>query len=204
MSESSVRTRDFSAARIAGRRRELAAAALTAIAARGFANTGMREIAAHTSLSLGSLHYYFDGKDDLIGQAIWQYKSECARRYDTIVETSQSGEELAERFGREMASTLRDEADMHRLWYDLRNQALFQTGFRNTVVAIDALLSDMVWTVIVRYGELENRVPSIDPVSAYALFDGIFLNTLIAFLRGDLDAPERVRAASVHLLQNAF
>lgn len=186
--------------KFAVRRRELADAALTAVAARGFANTGLRDVAAHTELSLGLLHYYFDDKDDLIGQAIWQHKSECARRYDPIVETSKTGTELAERFGVEIAATLRDEADMHRLWYDLRNQALFDTGFRDTIIAIDELLSDMVWAVVVRYAELEGRSPTVDAISAYALFDGIFLNAMISFLRGDIDALERLRVASIHLL----
>jgi AcrR family transcriptional regulator len=189
--------------KFAQRRRELADAALAAVAARGFAQTGLRDVAAHTSLSLGILHYYFQDKDDLIGQAIWQYKSECARRYDEIVETSRTGTELAERFGAEISATLRDEADMHRLWYDLRNQSLFDIGFRDTIIAIDKLLSDMVWAVIERYCELENTTPTVDAVSAYALFDGIFLNSLIAFLRGDLDAVTRVEIASIRLLHGA-
>lgn len=200
MGDVSARAERSGVDKFAVRRRELAAAALTAVAERGFANTGLRDVAAHTELSLGLLHYYFDDKDDLIGQAIWQYKSECARRYDPIVETSKTGAELAERFGVEIAATLRDEADMHRLWYDLRNQSLFDTGFRDTIIAIDKLLSDMVWAVVVRYAELEGHEPSVDATSAYALFDGIFLNSLIAYLRGDIDSLERLRVASIHLL----
>lgn len=203
MSRTALRAERAGTDKFALRRRELADAALTAIAARGFANTGLRDVASHSALSHGVLHYYFDDKDDLIGQAIWQYKSECARRYDPIVATARTGAELAERFGAEMAATLRDEADMHRLWYDLRNQALFDTGFRDTIVAIDRLLSDMVWAVVRRYAELEGREPVVDPASAYALFDGVFLNALIAYLRGDLDAVDRVRRSSIRLLAGA-
>ena len=203
MSDVVTRAEKAGTDKFARRRRELADAALAAIAARGFARTGLRDVAAHTELSHGLLHYYFEDKDDLIGQAIWQYKSECARRYDPIVETAQTGAELAERFGAEMAATLRDEADMHRLWYDLRNQALFDAGFRDTIIAIDTLLSDMVWAVVERFAELEGRAPLVDAVSAYALFDGIFLNALIAYLRGDLDAVERIRLASIRLLSSA-
>ena len=203
MSDVVTRAEKAGTDKFAARRRELADAALAAIAARGFARTGLRDVAAHTELSHGLLHYYFEDKDDLIGQAIWQYKSECARRYDPIVETAQTGAELAERFGAEMAATLRDEADMHRLWYDLRNQALFDAGFRDTIIAIDTLLSDMVWAVVERFAELEGRAPLVDAVSAYALFDGIFLNALIAYLRGDLDAVERIRLASIRLLSSA-
>lgn len=204
MSSTSVRAGKSSVDKFALRRRELADAALAAVAVRGFAHTGLRDVAAHTSLSLGILHYYFDDKDDLIGQAIWQYKSECARRYDEIVATSRTGDELAQRFGTEMSATLRDEADMHRLWYDLRNQSLFDTGFRDTIIAIDNLLSDMVWAVVERYAELENKSSTVGPISAYALFDGIFLNSLIAFLRGDLEAVHRVEAASIQLLRGAI
>lgn len=203
MVDAVVRTARSGAGRFVQRRRELAEAALAAVADRGFAQTGLRDVAAHTSLSLGILHYYFADKDDLIGQAIWQYKSECARRYDEIVATSRTGNELAERFGAEMSETLRDEADMHRLWYDLRNQSLFESGFRDTIIAIDQLLSDMVWAVVDRYAQLENTTPSVDALSAYALFDGIFLNSLIAYLRGDVDAIHRVELASVRLLRSA-
>ena len=115
-------------------------AALAAISERGYANTGLREIAEHSPLSHGSLHYYFEGKDDLVAQAVWQYKSECARHYDTILETAVTADELSARVAAAMRQTLVDEASLHRLWYDLRNQALFDTGFGDTIVRIDALL----------------------------------------------------------------
>ncbi|MET0860780.1 MAG: TetR/AcrR family transcriptional regulator [Microbacterium sp.] len=186
--------------KFAARRRELADSALAAIAEHGFANTGLRDVAARTELSTGILHYYFDGKDDLIAQAIWQYKSECARRYDPIVETATTAEELAERFGVEISATLRDESDMHRLWYDLRNQALFEDGFRDTIVAIDELLTDMVWAVVQRHAELRGRPANIDRATAYALFDGLFLNCLIAYLRGDLSALDQISVRTRNLL----
>jgi AcrR family transcriptional regulator len=204
MGDVAVRAERASTDKFAARRRELAGSALSAIAERGYARTGMRDVAAHSELSHGALHYYFEDKDDLIRQAIWQYKSECARRYDPIVETSVTAQELARRFGDEMAATLRDESDMHRLWYDLRNQALFDEGFRETIVAIDDLLREMVWNVVLRYGELSGRTPAVDPFEAYALFDGLFLNCLIAYLRGDLSALDRIRESSTRLLAAAI
>ncbi len=200
MTTTTERAERSAANKFAARRRELADSALAAIAEHGFARTGLRDISARTELSTGILHYYFTGKDDLIAQAIWQYKSECARRYDPIVETSTSADELIARFGVEISATLRDEADMHRLWYDLRNQALFEDGFRDTIVAIDELLADMVWAVVQRHAELYAATPTIDRETAYALFDGLFLNCLIGYLRGDLDALEQIRTRSAALL----
>ncbi|MET0297053.1 MAG: TetR/AcrR family transcriptional regulator [Microbacterium sp.] len=189
--------------KFAARRRLLAESALAVIAERGYAHTGLRDIAEHSTLSHGSLHYYFDGKDDLVAQAVWQYKSECARRYDDIVATAQSGEELARRFATAMAETLRDEASLHRLWYDLRNQALFDEGFHPTIIRIDALLQEMVWAVVDRYCELQGVEPVIEPRVAYALFDGIFLNALIALLRGDVDSVDRLGDDCARLLVSA-
>jgi len=200
MSTSTERAERAGANKFAARRRELADSALAAIAENGFARTGLRDISARTDLSTGILHYYFDGKDDLIAQAIWQYKSECARRYDPIVETATTPHELISRFGVEMSATLRDESDMHRLWYDLRNQALFEDGFRDTIVAIDDLLADMVWAVVERHAQLCGGSPTIDRETAYALFDGLFLNCLIGYLRGDLGALDQIRVRSANLL----
>jgi AcrR family transcriptional regulator len=186
--------------KFAARRRDLAESALVVIAQQGFANTGLRDISSRTEVSTGILHYYFDSKDDLIAQAIWQYKSECARRYDPILETASAPDELIARFTDELASTLREEAQLHRLWYDLRNQALFEDGFRDTIVAIDGLLADMVWAVVERHAQLRATMPNIDRDTAYALFDGLFLNCLIAYLRGDLDALDQISFRTKNLL----
>ena len=184
------------------RRRMLAESALAAVADRGFANTGLRDIAQHSSLSHGSLHYYFRDKDDLIAESVWIFKSDCARRYDDIVATSTEGAELTARIADTMAATLRDDAALHRLWYDLRNQSLFEDGFRDTIIRIDDLLQQMVWAIVLRYAELMGRAPAVAPEFAYALVDGLFQNELIRFLRGDLEALDRLRRDCVTLLSN--
>ena len=135
---------------------------------------------------------------------MWNYKSECARRYDDIVESATSGAELGARFGDEMAATLRDEASLHRLWYDLRNQALFERRVPRHDRRHRRLLEDMVWAVVNRYAELEGRDPSVTSGMAYALFDGMFQNSLIRFMRGDPSAVEDVRAGAPALLRGAL
>ncbi|ALX66291.1 TetR/AcrR family transcriptional regulator [Microbacterium sp. XT11] len=180
--------------KFARRRRMLAESALATIAEHGFARTGLRDIAQHSGLSHGTLHYYFADKDDLVGESVWLYKSACARRYDDIVATATSGEELASRVAAEMSWTLRNEAPMHRLWYDLRNQAMFDSGFEETIVRIDELLEKMVWAIVERYSQLTGRPAVLEPAGAYGLVDGLFQHALIRQLRGDADAAERLRA----------
>src|SRR5580700_7506077 len=105
MTEVAERNRDKVARRqvdkFAERRSQLAAAALQTLAELGYARTSLREIA-------------------LITCCVRQYKAECVRRYDGIVAAAGSPAELKAGFGAVMAGTLRDEAKMHRLWYDLR------------------------------------------------------------------------------------
>jgi hypothetical protein len=63
---------------------------------------------------------------------------------------------------------------MHRLWYDLRSQSLFEEAFRDDVAEIDKSLEDMVWRVASRFASLGGRQPMVSRGALYALFDGLF------------------------------
>src|SRR5207237_1792271 len=97
----------------------------------------LRDIAQNYEFSHGVLHYYINDKVDLIIQSVKQYKAECVKRYDEIVATARTAMELKYGFSAALAGTLRDDASMHRLWYDLRNQRLFAASFRADVHEID-------------------------------------------------------------------
>src|ERR1700733_6547886 len=111
--------------KFAERRAQLAGTALQTLAELGIARTSLRDIAQNSEFSHGVLHYYFSDKIELITCCVRQYKAECVKRYDGVVATSESPGELKRGFGAVMAATLRDEAKMHRLWYDLRTQSMF-------------------------------------------------------------------------------
>ena len=175
------------------RRAELAAAALQTLSELGYARTSLREIAQNSEFSHGVLHYYFSDKNELIIECVRQYKAECVTRYDEIVATSAAPAELSERFGAAMAATLRDEARMHRLWYDMRSQALFTESFRSDVRELDHGLEQMIWRMVVRYAELAGLPPAVSPTVAYAVFDGLFQQSLLAHLSGDLTAADELR-----------
>jgi len=173
------------------RRIELAEAALETLAELGFARTSLREIAQKSEFSHGVLHYYFSDKVDLICCSVRYYKARCVTRYDQVTATARSRDQLMEGFLGKLAETLREEAHMHRLWYDLRAQALFESAFREDVTAIDKSLEDMVWRIASRYAELGGRQPAITPARLYAVFDGLFQKYLLKHLSGDAEAiPE--------------
>lgn len=64
---------------------------------------------------------------------------------------------------------------MHRLWYDLCNQILFDASFRGDVQEIDASLEQMIWRVVSRYAELAAAPLAVSPAIAYGLFQQALL-----------------------------
>lgn len=185
--------------KFAERRDELAAAARETLAELGYANTSLRDIAQHSAFSHGVLHYYFADKFELITYCVRQYKAECVRRYDSIVATAATPGELSAGIGAAMAATLRDDAAMHRLWYDLRNQSLFEPAFRPDVTEIDQSLERMIWRIVSKFADLAGRPPAVSSKVAYALADGLFQHALLAQIGGDPGAGDEL-GASVRLL----
>ena len=184
----------------ARRRRELAEAAQQVLADHGYARTSLRDIAAETPFSHGLFHYYFEDKDQLVAYAVALYKEGCATRYDRVVAEARDVEEMLSGYREVLEASLRDDAPYHRLWYDLRNQSLFQERFRDVSRDIDALLADMVWRIVRRYADLVGGTPIVDRGVAYALFDGVFLNALHASSYGEDGVVEQLGRTSVALL----
>ncbi len=182
------------------RRAEIADSALVTLAANGYAHTGLRDIAQNSDFSHGVVHYYFSDKLDLMQHCIRQYKQDCVKQYDEILETATTSVELRDGFAEAMAETLRDESTLHRMWYDLRNQSMFTAELVGVIKEIDLLLEQMIWRVVERYADLADSPPTITSPVAYALYDGLFLRSLIDFLAGDLEALETLRRECAALL----
>ena len=187
--------------KFAERRAQLAAAALHTLAELGYARTSLREIAQNSEFSHGVLHYYFSDKIELITCCVRQYKAECVKRYDGVVADSGSGEELKKGFGAVMAGTLRDEAKMHRLWYDLRNQSLFDDAYQADVREIDESLERMIWRIVSAYSELSGAPVLLSRAAAYAVYDGLFQHALSEYLAGDEQAAVVLEQAVQRLLE---
>ena len=208
MTEVTERNRDRIARRqvdkFAERRSQLAAAALQTLAAQGYARTSLRDIAQNSDFSHGVLHYYFTDKFELITYCVRQYKAECVTRYDAIVATAATAAELRAGFGAAMAATLREDATMHRLWYDLRNQSLFDEAFRADVLDIDQSLERMIWRIVSRYAELGETHLTVTPGLAYAVMDGLFQHALLRHLSGDASAAADLDSNVQHVLLSLF
>jgi AcrR family transcriptional regulator len=186
------------------RRRALADSALLTLGELGYAKSSLREIATNSEFTHGVVHYYFADKLELIVYCVRQYKATCVQRYDGVVSESMGPEELVDAFVAKLCETLVDEAPMHRLWYDLRSQSMFEVNLREAVQQIDKTLEDMIWRVVTRYAELVDAEVSVSSHMAYAMLDGIFQQALLGHLFDHDNALEQladeVRAAMPMML----
>jgi AcrR family transcriptional regulator len=186
--------------KFAERRAQLAESALVTLSELGYARTSLREIAQNSEFSHGVLHYYFADKVDLIMTCVRQYKAVCVTRYDQIVYTSQTAGELRQAFAAGLARTAAEDASMHRLWYDIRTQSMFEKSFHADVEEIDQSLERMIWRVVSRYAELSGGVITVPEHVAYALFDGLFQQGLHRLLSGRSSAADDLQSAAQDLM----
>ena len=171
--------------KFAQRRAQLANSALRTLAELGYARTSLREIAQNSEFSHGVLHYYFRDKVDLITYCVRQYKATTINRYDQVLATSVTADELRERFVGGMATSLERDTDMHRLWYDLRAQSMFEDSFRDDVREIQHSIERMVGRVVCQYAERAGLRLTVPPRMVYALVDGVFQHALLRYLAGE-------------------
>ena len=163
------------------RRDQLAESALRTLGELGYARASLREIANNSPFSHGVVHYYFRDKLELVVYSVRYYKARCVTRYDAVVDESSTAGELLDRFADKLAETIRDEAPMHRLWYDLRTQSMFEPQLREAVSYIDGTLQEMIWRIVSRYAELADRPVAVAPMAAYGMLDGLFQQALLAY-----------------------
>jgi AcrR family transcriptional regulator len=174
------------------RRDQLAESALVTLGEQGYARTSLRDIAQRSPFSHGVVHYYFSSKEELIVYCVRYYKRTCVTRYDEVVEQATSAPGLRKAFADKLAETIREEGPMHQLWYDLRNQSMFEPGLREVVLEIDGQLEAMIWRVISRYAALAERAPALDSSTGYGMLDGLFAQSLLAWATGPESDREQV------------
>ena len=107
-------------------------------------------------------------------------------------------------FHDKLVETLVDEAPMHRLWYDLRSQSMFEASLRDAVASIDSALEEMIWRILTRYSELSGIAPSVTAPVAYGLLDGLFQQALLGHLAGRPAALDELRTEAGQALRLVF
>lgn len=151
------------------KRRQIMASASDALRQLGYAHTSLRDIAELSGVSLGQLHYYFEDRTDLILFCVHHYKDAFLDDLCTAVDNVRTRTAAVQAMSAVLAGTLARSADTHRLWYDIRGQAMFDPAFRPVVADIEASL-------IAVFADLEGRIEGMtrDAAGHYAAVDGLF------------------------------
>lgn len=161
---------DRKAAKREAKKTEIAISTLDALKQLGYANTTLRDIAAQSGMSLGSLTYYFTDKAELITYCVRIYKREFIDQVRGSVMKAQGRDAVIAALSNALARSMTEDLPTHRLWYDIRNQAMFDPGFRPVVAEIEAALMDTVADAMRAAGQTDITAAPV----GYAMLDGLF------------------------------
>lgn len=152
------------------KKRQIARSAIEALKELGYANTSLRDIADKSDMSLGMLHYYFEDRSELIIYCVSIYKEEFVRSITDALVKAEGRDIVIEEFSKALVTSIIDDEMPHRLWYDIRTQAMFDETFRPVVSEIEGKLIRIVEAGFRKAG---HEVP-VDIELSYALLDGVF------------------------------
>ena len=168
-----TKLQDRAARKVAKRdekKRLIAESAIEALMELGYANTSLRDIAAKSDLSLGMLHYYFEDRSDLIIYCVERYKQAFVQGMLEALEVASGREQVIEAFSEAMVESIVDHQMTHRLWYDIRTQAMFDETFQPVGEDIEAKLMLVVRTAFDKAGHSDLSNVEMH----YAMIDGAF------------------------------
>ncbi|MEQ6886411.1 TetR/AcrR family transcriptional regulator [Salicola sp. Rm-C-2C1-2] len=148
----------------------IARSAMQALQELGYANTSLRDIAARADLSLGMLHYYFEDRTQLILHCVSLYKAAFISGLEEALQEANDRESVVNALANALATSIVEDASTHRLWYDIRSQALFDPAFRPMVRELEAALISVVETAGKKTGSARPGTGEF----GYALIDGVF------------------------------
>ncbi|RBW62756.1 TetR/AcrR family transcriptional regulator [Ruegeria sp. A3M17] len=151
------------------KRRELAENAIATIARAGYANTTLRDIAASTGVSLGKIQYYFPEKEGLLLYCVDLSVDRFTSQLNEILDAELSPREARGAYIELFAHSIINYAHLHRLWYDIRNQAMFDGQLRPRVADVEARF-------VAICDELGKKfaVDDVRGVEIYVTLDGAF------------------------------
>ena len=176
---------------------QIASSAIGALRTLGYANTTLRDIAAGSGLSLGMLHYYFEDKTALITYCVRVYKAQFVADLQARLTAANGRDEILRDMSAGLAHAVAEDWETHRLWYDIRTQAMFDEAFQPTVAEIEQALAGLMEKVADLL-EVET-----DTMAVYAAIDGLFRYFIQCASRGEMPPTDNM-ADAFHDAMNAL
>ncbi len=182
------------------KKRQIADSAIMALQELGYANTSLRDIAAKSEMSLGILHYYFEDRSDLIIYCVRIYKQDFVASIRHALDRATGRDAVIDALAGALAVSITKDASTHRLWYDIRNQALFDDTFRPVAAEIETMLVSMVSHAFKRAGHAPPPLVELQ----YALLDGVFRFLLQDQLCGTHRSTRATKAIFAQILMQVL
>ncbi len=175
---------------------QILAAACRAILERGFPDTRIADVAAAAGLSTGSIHYYFETKDDVLVAALKWASERLFARVEDITDPSARA-----RLAHLLAAAVPDTGPARSeyvLWIELWLRALHQPALLEQGEALSARWRAYFFD-IVRTGTAAGEFhPIADPDEVaerlVAMVDGLGFDTVLGY---SWTSPDRMRARLV-------
>lgn len=180
-------------AKSAEKKREIALSAISSLAELGYARMNLRDVAQRSGFSLGVIHYYFSSKTDLLIYCIRIYKEDFIDSLKDLITHASQLKTLTITVADFLANTIAEHAHIHRLWYDMRAQALFDPAFQEPVEEMEQGLIDVFRVLFTKLHELKISSGDNDPLELYLALDGWFRYFLQRQLMGETDAVEALK-----------
>lgn len=178
------------------KKRELVDSALLTLAKLGYARASLRDIAKQCGVSVGVIHYYFEDKDELIKHCVLIYKEQFLDKIQRVVTEAATYDELIEGFFDQLVTAVADDAESHRLWYDIRSQALFEPALQTIVADIENAMIAQLQEVLQRINALGKDTGKVNHLNFYLLLESHFRYWLQKKLcEGDMEAPAKMKQA---------
>ncbi len=177
---------------------ELAKHTLETLSVLGYANTSLRDIAEQSGVSVGVLHYYFEDKVDLISYCVQIYKDAFIARLDNSLSEEGDDDYIQDQIIEKIVESVEKEGKVHRLWYDIRGQALFNPDFQTVVDELEEALIALNARFLARV-----KVPNQSPLDFYFGVDARFRYYLQKYLAGNEEAANELRV-SLHKHYHLF
>ena len=161
----------------ANKKTALVDAALATLSRLGYSQTNLRMIASDAGVSLGTIHYYFEDKDELLRLCVARIKDDFSNLIRNVFGSVGEGGDIGEQLAEALADTIEDNGATHRLWYDLRTQAMFVDTFRDEVARIEQEMSALLEGYFKQVG-----ASHLDGKLVYLQLDAIFRHWLVKAL----------------------
>ncbi|MBJ2150541.1 TetR/AcrR family transcriptional regulator [Paracoccus sp. IB05] len=181
-------------------REMLTAAAQSVLLQKGFAKTSLREIAAAAEAPLGTLHYYFNDKSELMVSAFRAHQKEFIEGIRRIAAGPGTVPEKCRKVAASWSEKLTLNSSAYRIWYDLGNQALFEPDLRPVVREMEGFQVAAL-TELVQSGEGLGHQTTLRIRDYYLpMLGGLFHRFLQRSIFGDPVDPEQQERAFVEVL----